>query len=270
MKEHIFEHNSYKGYLNQCIRSSPKQGRGFKAALASAANCQSAYISQVLNGDRHLNLEQAEGINSFLMHSEDESQFFLLLVLYERAGTKQLKERLRRKMQVYVDRFQTLKERFNIKETLTPEIQAQYYSSWHYTAIHILLTIPRFRTKESICKAMGLTSDVVTPILEFLVSAGLAFQKHSEYLPGKSNTFVGKDSPFVKHHHSNWRSRAIDSIAVNRADEIHYSSVFSLSAEDAIKIRFLVLKAIEDVRKIRLPSKEEELHSFCLDLFRLA
>ncbi|OFZ54337.1 MAG: hypothetical protein A2428_17615 [Bdellovibrionales bacterium RIFOXYC1_FULL_54_43] len=269
-KASVFEYRSYKRYLNDCAHSAPNQGRGFKAALAQSASCQSAYVSQVLNGDRHFNLEQAEGMNEFLGHSEDEAQFFLLLVMFERSATRALRERLQRKMQTYVERHQTLKDRLQAKETLSPEVQATYYGSWHCSAIHILLTIPQFRTKDVIAKALGLSSSFVADTLEFLVTAGLAKRVGNEFHPGEAYVFVGKDSPFILHHHGNWRHRAIESMAAKRADDIHYSTVMSISSEDAAQIRFLVLRAIEEIRAIRVPSKEEELHSMCLDLFRVA
>jgi len=51
-----------------------------------------AFVSQILNEVSIFSLEQAEGLNSLLGHSADESDFFLLLVQCGRAGTHALRK----------------------------------------------------------------------------------------------------------------------------------------------------------------------------------
>ncbi|HEY1080196.1 MAG TPA: hypothetical protein VGE46_08860, partial [Bdellovibrio sp.] len=67
---HLYDFEDYKAYL----RHRAEAERGVKSALAKALNCQSAYISQVLNENAHLSLEQGDAANTFFAHSEKESQ----------------------------------------------------------------------------------------------------------------------------------------------------------------------------------------------------
>jgi uncharacterized protein (TIGR02147 family) len=271
MKDTIFEYTSYKRYLSDLIRSGPKGGRGMKSALAKAAQCQSTYISQVLSGDRDFNLEQAELINLFLGHSADEARYFILLVSRERAGIPALKARLDRELQIEVDKQHNLKNRLNAKkEQLDPEVQAHYYRSWYITAVHVCLTLSHLRTKEAISKALSIPIPQVSEALEFLVSAGLARKVGNEYETGQNVVFVGKDSPFLTHHHINWRQQAIRSAELNRKEDVHYSSVFSISARDVKKLRTLILQTISEASETwKNSTDEEELHSFCIDFFRV-
>lgn len=74
MKENLFSFLSYKAYLSSKTGASNTK-RGEKTALAKALGCQPTYISQVLHGNAHLSLEQAEKANSFFSHTDDEEFF---------------------------------------------------------------------------------------------------------------------------------------------------------------------------------------------------
>ena len=100
----IFDYTDYKKYLKDGLKQKPKSGHGFKSAMASAIHCQSAYISRVLNGDAHFSLEQAYALNGFLGHSEEEAEFFILLVSYARAGTQPLERFFLRKINEILNR----------------------------------------------------------------------------------------------------------------------------------------------------------------------
>ena len=60
-----FSFKDYKALLHWRIETSPRRGRGVRAALAQAMKVQSAYLSRVLNGDADLSLEQADAANTF-------------------------------------------------------------------------------------------------------------------------------------------------------------------------------------------------------------
>jgi hypothetical protein len=52
--------------------------------LSRAIGCQTAYTAQVLKGTAHFSLEQAEAINDFLGHPEEQGHLLLLLIQRER------------------------------------------------------------------------------------------------------------------------------------------------------------------------------------------
>ena len=69
MDKEIYGYNDYKAYLNGFIAAKPGRGRGVKSAIASTLECQTSYVSQVLNENAHLSLEQGDKLNKFLGHS---------------------------------------------------------------------------------------------------------------------------------------------------------------------------------------------------------
>ena len=87
-----FDYTEYKPFLTAWILAQPHKGHGSKAAMARAAACQTAYISQVVLGSAHLSAEQAEKLAHFFKFSEEETGYFILLVQKDRAGTESLRK----------------------------------------------------------------------------------------------------------------------------------------------------------------------------------
>lgn len=271
MKKDVFDFKEYKAYLHAVIASKPKRGRGVRMTLAQAIGAPVSHISQVLGGSSHLSFEQAEGVNEFLGHTQDEAGFFLLLVQHARAGTPALRRRIEGQIQIVLDKRLILKERLGVKAMLSVEDQAIFYSSWVYGAIHVMLTIERFQSREALSRYLGISSKRVGEILEFLISIGLAVQKENgRFGVGTARIHLGNDSPMISKFHTNWRMRAIRSLEEENANQdLHYSSAITISEGDMSRIKSLLVKYIEEIKAIISDSKEEGLHCFSLDFFRL-
>jgi uncharacterized protein (TIGR02147 family) len=265
----VFDFSSYKPYLEAAIRAFPKQGHGIRLKLAAFAECQSTYVSQVLKGDAHFNMEQAERVSRFLQLSPAETEYFLLLVQEERAATKELRAHYRRSCERLLEARKVLKNRFETPQHLSNEDRAKYFSAWYYAAIHLLLTIPSFRTRDAIHERLGLPLAVVDETLEFLTRVGFALQEGGEYRPGPTIMHLGNDSPLLNKHHLNWRLQTMLHIDHASRDDLHYSSVITISEKDFHKVRELFVKTLESARTVINVSPEERLYSLCLDFFEL-
>ncbi len=262
----IFEFTSYKNFLND--RSSVQ--RGLRKRLAEVSECQTAYISHVLNGKAHINWDQAEPMAQVLDLSATEKDYFMLLIEYERAGTPALRKYIEKKLQDSREQNLVIKNRIKITESLSDKVKEKYYSRWYYSAIHVMLTIPSLQTKEALIKALRLKSKIVADALEFLVEAKLANKKDGTYLPGPTLLHLAKDSPFIVKHHANWRLRAVQSLEENtNPDDIHYSSVFTLTKSDAERIRSKLIKDIAHTVEIIKVSKEEVTCAMGIDFFEV-
>lgn len=118
----IFDFIDYKAYLSSWIEKRPNSGWGARSGMAQAIGCQTAYLSRILNADANLSLEQAETLSEFLQHTEDEAEYFLLLVGRERSGTPALKARFERKIQKMQNDQLDLKNRFKVKTNLSQKV----------------------------------------------------------------------------------------------------------------------------------------------------
>lgn len=269
MKKTVFEYRDYKKYLADWIESRPGQGRGERSRIAQALNCHLAYVSQVLGGGAQFSPEQAEMLNRHLGHDSEETDFFMLLVSLGRAGTKALEAYYSKLIQQTLERRAVLKNRLNYQKTLSKEDQATYYSAWYYAAIHLLLGVPELQTKKALSEYLGLSLQRVSQVLDFLVGVGLAQEEGNRYRIGATSIHLGNDSPLISKHHSNWRMQALQSLERERPEELHYSSVVTMSRADLEKIRSILVGAIEQVRGVVRESKEEALFCYSLDLFEV-
>lgn len=268
-KPNIFEFLDYKPYLRQWISSRPAGGRGEKSRMAKKIQCQPAYITQVLNGSAHISIEQAEALNALLEHTEDEFDFFMLLVQRARAGTHTLARYFDRKIQQVHNQRLVLKNRLTHKKTLTREDQATYYGHWAYCAVHMAVLVPKLRTQQAIASHFGISLEITASILEFLESAGLVSKQGGLFHPGNVRIHLENDSPMISKHHMNWRLQAMRSLDRASAGELHYSSVAGISKSDVPRVRELLVRAIEDVRSVIKDSKDEAVYCYNLDLFEL-
>ncbi len=264
----IFDFQAYKDYLVFRVGKKSER-RGLRSALARALGCHPTYISQIINGTSDLNLEQGERLGDFLGHSPNEQHYFLLLIQKERAGTHTLKAYFDSQIKEILSKRLVLTERLGKNLTLSKELQSKYYSSWIYAATHIALTIPNLRTKEALVKYLGLPLKKISQALEFLIEAQLVEIKNKEYHVTKTQVRLGNDSENIVKHHSNWRTRALESLDRESFEELHYSSVFSLSKEDVIRVKDLLLETIRKNAEIVKQSPEQELYTLCMDLFSL-
>lgn len=265
----VFKSSNYKHYLDEIIKSKPGKGHGFRTQIAAAIGSHSAYVYQVLKKDAHFSPEQTEELNHFLGHSQEEGLYFHLLVQKARAGTQRLKQRVQSQINILLEKRMVLKERVEIKKALSALDQTKYYSAWYYPAIHILITLPEFRTKEAISKRLNLSMEWVNEVLEFLVSTGLVSQDGQIFKPGVTELFLGSDSIMISKHHTNWRMKALESLGRPGNQDLHYSTVVSLSFDDVRVIKEIFIKAISDANRIIKDSKEEDLQSLCIDIFRI-
>lgn len=266
----IYEYTDYRSYLTELLGSQPKKGHGVRSLWANAMSCQVAYVSHILNGHYDMSLEQAEGLSRYLALNKDETEFFLLLVQKSRAGTQALKQFYKGLIQEKVKAREQIRNRMQIKATLNEADQALYYSSWLYSAVHILLTIPSYQTQpELIAEYFNQELSLIRKVLDFLETRQLILLQNGRYHVQNNFLFINKESPLFAHQQSFWRQKAIESIYKNKPDEIHFASIFTVSESDIKKIKDVLLKSIEDSTEIIKPSKEEKLYSICMDMFEV-
>ncbi|MCX6119497.1 MAG: DUF4423 domain-containing protein [Proteobacteria bacterium] len=266
-KNSVFRHLDYKAFLREEI-TRHKDVRGFQSKLAAAAKCQKSYLSQVLRSKYHITNEQAFHLCEFFGFGHLESDYFLELVNLSRTSLPAFRERILFKLKSMRESEDDLAKRFD-DHSLSEEIQKVYYSSWHWSAVHIAVGIDHLQTVDSISERLSLSKSQTVETLKGLESMGLveAYRKGWRIKP--TLLHLPKSSPFIGAHHGNWRSRAVlDSQRPNN-NGMHYSVVMSHSRAEFEVIKQLFLDSVDEMRKIVEPSRSEELTCFCLDYFKV-
>jgi uncharacterized protein (TIGR02147 family) len=268
-KNSLFEFVDYKAYLRSRMNRMERGGRGFRSELARTVGCQTGYVTQVLNNSANFSLEQAVAINKLLGHTRQEARFFLLLIDYARAGTADLKRHFAEIIEESVQNHLNLKERFQVKQSISEIDQMAYYGEWAYVAIHVIVSIPSLQTPEAIAKAIDLPEVKVRRILEFLIGIGLVVEKNGRYSVGINRLHLGKDSPLLAKHHINWRLKALTSIDREDEESLRYTSVISIAKSDALEIKRRFVKFLEEYNSVVKDSKDESMYCLTVDFLSL-
>jgi uncharacterized protein (TIGR02147 family) len=268
LEVNIFRHLDYKNVLQDSLKEN-SETYGFKSRLAEAAGCQKSFLSQVLGGPIHLTPDHAANLCEFWKLSPAEREYFMELIQYARAGTKTLKEYSRKRIERFRLDQENLSKRFQEKKEIPDAAAAIYYSAWHFSATHMLLTIPEFRTPEKIAERLQVPKPFAIEILKTLQSIGLAAEQKGEWTTTNSIVHLAKDSYLTGLNHGNWRSKATANAFLRRERDLHYTVVASVSRADIERLREMVFKFLDDTRKIMAPSKEEELVCLNCDFFEI-
>lgn len=268
MSKNVFDFKWYRDYLESAFPTKG-EGRGSRVKLAQYLGVQKGFISAILHGKAELSLEQAFKVSKLLSHTQEEKDYFLLLVQMARAGSHELQEHFKGKLREIDAKRREVRERISVKDSLSERDQLLYYSNWHYTAVHMCLMVPELRTRGAIARYLGLPSELVAGVLEFFVKNGLAVQKGEFYSAGPARLHISADSPFVSRHHTNWRMQAIQALDRSRKESLHYSLVMSISPKAMGQIREILLQSLQKTESILREAKDETVCALTLDLFEL-
>ncbi len=263
----VFNYDDYKSFLRATIKSSSE--RGYLTRLAEAAGCQKSYFTQVLHHQVNFTPEHAASLCRFWNFDDTEEDYFIELVNYSRAGTQLLKNRIQKKLKQIKEEKNVLSKRFKTEDITDEQSQAFYYSSWLISAIHMAITIFELQTVKDLAKHFRIDEPEVSKILEQLSKIGLAVKKGHSWSATNKIIHLPRNSIFNSMNHLNWRNQAIVDAQAQKKESIHYTSITSLSRKDFYEIQRLVLKFIDQKRKIITPSKEELLGCFTCDWFEV-
>ena len=216
----IFEYEDYREFLGDFLAA---QGKGAKLRLAETLVCQPGYVSQILSGAANFSAEQAEKFAAELGWKAAMTQYFLLMVAHARAGTVGLRKHLAEEIRRQRGQALILKNRFNPEKVLSLEDQATFYSSWHFGAIHVSVSIPDCETEAGLAAYLDLPLKRVNEVVQFLLEVGLIkYGADGRLAIGSTQVYVGADSPLISKHHTNWRLRAIEAQDRYKENHLHY------------------------------------------------
>lgn len=265
----IFEENDYKKVLNNLIKEKRKTQKGFSSKLAEHLGVHATLVSQVFAGSKDFTEEQMLLVCEFMGIPKLESQYLLVLLQFERAGSKKLKDYfLELKKQIQNQALQVSK-RVTKDKHLTEVEKSIFYSSWIYSAIHLLTTLETDVHFEFICKKLNLSQSKARAVLDFLIETKMVVEENGKFKPGAVATHLEKSSPFLIKHHTNWRLQAIQAAETLSDEELMYTGNISISRKDFAILREELMQTIQRVLKVVGPSPAEDLAQFNLDFFWL-
>ncbi len=265
----LFDYDDYRKYLSDYLKSLPNEGYGQLAKIARAISLNPSTLTLVLQAQKDFTPEQANDLCEHLEMTELESEYFLSLVAFGRAGKPNLRARLSKHLAKLRKRSKELKNRIPPKVELTEEAKALFYSQWYYSGTRLLTSIPEYGTPEKIAERLGIPRNTVKQILEFLVSTGLCIHDHGRYRMGPQSTHLDVNSPLIARHHQNWRLKAIERADKVTSKELLFTSPVSISKAAIPEVRKVLVNTIEECFKIIDPAPCEEMACLNIDWFKL-
>jgi uncharacterized protein (TIGR02147 family) len=265
MQVHDFD--NYRQYLKK-VFSATGPSRGKRVQLAEFLNCQPSFLTQVLTEKSHLSLEHGISLCEYLSFNESESQHFMLLLQRDKAGTDKLREYFESKLYKIRAKRSLIENRIKVKTDLSAEDQMKYYSSWYFSAIHILCSLPRINTVEDLSQYLKLEVAIIKEALTFLEKKGFIKVIEGKLSIGSRRIHLKNGSAMLPRHHANWRMKAIAALDNEKKDQLHYTAVLGISKNDMILFREKMLKLLEEFEPVIQSSQEEVQVVLLLDLFQ--
>jgi uncharacterized protein (TIGR02147 family) len=264
----VFAFDSYKSYLHE-ITQSAAAARGTISRLAEAAGCQRSYLSRVIHGEIHLTEDHAFGLSRFLRMSEDETEYFLLMLNSARAATRDYRDYLEDKRRSCQKRHHDLARKFNRAKAENSDFMLNYYSSWLWSAIHIGSSCRDLQSVKALARRLQVPESMVHEILKVLEERGFVANARGVWSYQPSELHVPHHSPLVSLHHSNWRARAVLDAQQMKESSLHFTAVQTMTDETFRKIREQLLEFIQKEAKQVSPSAPEKLVCIAADFFEV-
>lgn len=264
----IFNFKETSAFLKNYIANLPKKGRGEASRIANHLRVSTTLVSQILSGSKTLTPEQTQDLISYLGLANLESDYLTFMVQKERAGSSDLKKYWDQKLNHLREQSLKLSNRVKADKELSDDERSTFYSSPVYSAVRLFTsTGSKGKTLNEICERFELIRAHATQILKFLVETNLCTEKDNHYFMGVQKTHLGKNSPHVLKHHSNWRTRATIYSETLTDEELMYTAPVSLSKKDFEHLREEMVEFIKKFLKTVHDSPAEEVACFNLDFF---
>lgn len=264
----IFEFSDYKKYLLSIISDENYS----VTELSKSIGCQRSYLSRVINSNLNLSSDHVFKLNQFLNLDDLQSQALYLMVEYERSGLSEYKEKLTKEITTLRNKYLDLKNKVKSKEVLINDIntyQSIYYSSWIYSAVHMITSIKEFQTITAIADHLKLNEKLVLSILQTLKEFKLVEKDNDHWIWRTGDTHLAKEHSLNAIHQQNWMHQALVDIHSRSEDSIHYSIIQTISKEDFQLLSQKIVQWISQYSKISTPSKPEDLICFRVDFFKV-
>ncbi len=255
-------------------QSRETRGRGVTRELATALAVHTTFISQVVNERAAFSSDQALAYCRFFKMSAIETDYFVELVSFGRAGTPRARSYFETRMKQIQKQHADLKSRWsNRSQTLGAE-EATYFGSWATQVVHAALQLEKCHTAETIATHLGFPIADVRFALGLLCDMNLVTKKNTPSGARWETTtrflHLGKESPVIRHFHSQWRQRASQEFLRPMGPEgFHYSGALTFSVDAEPEIRGILIAALDRVMKAIEPSPAEDVYGLNLDLFSL-
>lgn len=268
MKSSIYTYSNYEDYFSDVIEAH-SEDRGYKTRLAQAVNVHPSYITRISKGVVYMTPDQAASVARFWGFDADESEYLLWLVLKSRTGDENMKQLADQKMnRIKLDRNEIGHQ---LSDRDKPNMdQALYYTSWMYSAVHMLLSLPQKLSVKQLSQRLSVSEADVQQVVDNLVQMNFAEKKEGYYKSLQTNIHLSNANWISRISHQNWRVCTAERAGrAQSAQDFKYTAVHSISKKDFEKLQRMIKEFVLETDRMVRPSPEETVCVMCVDLFEL-
>lgn len=270
----LFKTLNHREILNDLIENKKKQGKRLSfSSLADAVGVQKTYVSRVMAGDACWNADQVFVLSQEFELTDDQAEYFALLVEIERSGLEKRRQALQTRVKE-IRRRNLRSQKTLAAETLdvNAPAMAEYFADPYHSLVHVYFSIAKYRKGMTrLAQTLGIASAHLMQIVRRLQDLGVV--RYNEKLDQvellKPSVQTPADSQLVHAHQTLFRAMSIDRLVrcpINRKNT--YSAVFSgdVSLQETLWAEFLqYLKKVE--KAAHEDRNESEVFYLQFDLF---
>lgn len=268
-----YANEDYRQILDQEVQKRKGLGSPITfSRLAEDTGIQNTYLSKVVNSRAHFNADQLYLIANALDFAEEEIEYLLLLLDWERCEVPSRKEKLRKE----IDRIQNSKRKTEnrIESKTVAELQTdhlEYYLDPYMQVVHVVLELPSVDGRaEKICELLGLGGAHVSRLLLTLEKLGyIKTDKDGRFVVTKKHFHLPKESSVCFAHQALLKMRSLDHMQkLDPDDRESVSITFSCDQETLKKVHENFLQFLKQCQDLVIPAKCENAYQMNFDLFR--
>lgn len=261
----IFDYDNYKEFVREKVKTMPHRGRGQYLRIAKHLAIHTTMVTHIFKGKTHLSVEQGLMLANYFGLSDLESDYFVQLILFNRAETVSSREYFNSKLKVLREKQFNLRDRLDQKKSMDEKDQAEFFSVWYYVGIWLASALSGGKSAEELSDFYDLPQSVVNNTLRFLIKIGKVIEQNGRYVATEEPVFIGKESPFLYRHHINWRLKCMEKYDALGRDDLVFTNPITLSKKDFLLIRAELVTVIEKFQKISNPSAPEDVACLLID-----
>lgn len=269
----IYQFTDYKAYLREWLNQKKKNNsRVTFYKLAEEIQIQKTTFSKVLNGRANLTNDQAYLLALQVCASEEEKDYFYLLIEYAQTSIQKRKKDLEKKIQVLQRERYVTADSLSISDLTfnNDDVQNEYFNNPYIALVHIFLTIPKYQINvKLIAQELNLDLVELQNILKLLEKIRLISKVNANYYQVLKEHIQIKDrGNLVRSHQLLTHSIALSRMAtLNLKQRYGISVSFSTDTKSIELCRQILIKAVHEISEIALKSKPESVHQLMIDFF---
>lgn len=263
----IYDFNSYKDYLEIDISAR----RLTLKDLCEKTGIQPPYLTKVLKHDAHLTEEQVFSIARFFELSDEEEDYFLLLLRFAKANDRTYKSKLKNKILEARER----KNKLLSNGEMLPQSNSdtmrliEYFLSPNQQILFKALHIPKYRNSPYLlCQKLEILEEEIDNGLERLDKLGFIQRPGTRIQVLRHEPMLQAGHGLLAHHHRNWRIEAMKRYFPKHSENLKVTATLALDSKTMLQLKQKLQKLVEEMNQVasqdESPSQVVQLN---LDLF---